>query len=199
MKHIIIMSILASILGLFNSCFGTRFHGERPWGIITNGNNKKAKMPEGKLLMVECSKHGTMIQPIFACKVELEEDNTATCAIWQGDAFRKFRIDPSILDEMRDVIKSHEMYKYYNSYSDPNILDGTMWSFSAHFYKDRSNDSNRAILGDKETMYSSGSNAGPSDNGIYELIKIAEKAVEGAEFLNFTNHEWERVEEPTIR
>lgn len=199
MKHLIIMSILASVLGLFNSCIGTIFHGGRPMGVITNGNKLKAKMPEGKLLMVECSKHGTMIQPIFACRVELEEDNSATCAIWQGNAYRKYRIDPSKLEEMREVIKKHEMYKYYDSYSDPNILDGTMWSFYAHFYKDRSNDPNRAILGDKETMYSSGSNAGPSDNGIYELIKIAEKAVEDAEFLYYTNHEWERVEEPTVR
>lgn len=74
----------------------------------------------------------------------------------QGDTIT---VDGDVMKQIEAVYREHKIHNYKDKYyPDFEVLDGDMWSYSAHF--------------GKESCSSHGSNAGPSDRGLREINNI---------------------------
>lgn len=128
------------------------------------------KMPEGDLVRVEFSRHGTMAGPEY--KGIVEQDSTGTFVIRAmreayGPMYEK-KIDAAVIQKFRQIIEEEKMYKYKESYRPMmEVLDGWGWSFEAKF-------------SDGTKIYSHGSNASPKGNGLARIRGLmTELAMEG--------------------
>lgn len=115
-----------------------------------------SRMPKGELISVEYHVSGTAAGYQYYYLVERQKDGTVVLKAMKeeyGEIIEK-KVDAKVLSHIRDIIKSHKMYKYkerYLPYFD--VRDGYMWGFYAKF-------------SDGESISSRGSNAWPKDDGL---------------------------------
>ena len=128
------------------------------------------KMPEGDLLRVEFSRHGTMAGAEFFGR--MEKDSTGVFVVRAmreayGPMYEK-KIDAAVIQKFRQIIEEEKMYKYKESYRPMmEVLDGWSWSFEAKF-------------SDGTKIYSHGSNASPRGDGLERIRGLmTELAMEG--------------------
>jgi len=137
------------------------------------------KMPEGELVRVEFSRHGTMARPEFEGCVE--QDSTGTFVLramkeTYGPLFEK-KLDAEMLQRFRQIIEEEKMYKYKERYTPVmKVLDGWGWSFSAKF-------------SDGSSISSHGSNAGPKDNGLGRIRSYMQELVQDGVQIEFIEEE----------
>ena len=126
-----------------------------------------SRMPEGQLVMIEYSEHGTMAGYRYYGRVELQKDGSVIVKAQKesyGEIIEK-KVKEEVLTELRDIIKEHKMYKYKERYRPFfEVLDGYSWSFTAKF-------------SDGESISSDGSNARPGGEGLNTLIQYMRKLV----------------------
>ena len=126
------------------------------------------KMPEGELVRVEFSRHGTMARAEFEGCVE--QDSTGTFVLramkdTYGPLFEK-KLDAEMMQRFRQIIVEEKMYKYKERYTPMmEVLDGWSWSFSAKF-------------SDGSSISSHGSNAGPKGDGLSRIWSYMQKLVQ---------------------
>ena len=115
------------------------------------------KMPEGDLLRVEFSRHGTMAGAEFFGR--MEKDSTGMFVV---------RAMREAYGPMYEKKIEEKMYKYKESYRPMmEVLDGWSWSFEAKF-------------SDGTKIYSHGSNASPRGDGLERIRGLmTELAMEG--------------------
>ena len=118
-----------------------------------------SKMPEGELVKVEYTEHGTMAGYRYYALVERQEDGTVIVKAQRekyGEIIEK-KVKAETLADLRAIIKEYKMYKYKEYYLPPfQVLDGYSWSFSAKF-------------SNGESISSGGSNARPRGEGLGAL------------------------------
>ena len=137
------------------------------------------KMPEGELVRVEFSRHGTMARAEFEGCVE--QDSTGMFVLramkeTYGPMFEK-KIDAGTMDRFRQIIKEERMYKYKERYTPMmEVLDGWSWSFSAKF-------------SDGSVISSHGSNAGPKDDGLRRIRSYMQELVQDGVQIEFIDEE----------
>lgn len=137
------------------------------------------KMPEGELISVEFSRHGTMARAEFEGSVE--QDSTGAFVLTAmketyGPLFEK-KVDTEVMKHFRQIIEEEKMYKYKESYRPPfEVLDGWGWSFRARF-------------SDGSSIFSSGSNASPSDNGLTRIRGYMQELVQDGVQVEFLDEE----------
>ena len=125
------------------------------------------KMPEGELVRVEFSRHGTMARAEFEGRVE--QDSTGSFVLramkeTYGPLFEK-RLDAETMNRFRQIIEEEKMYKYKERYTPMmQVLDGWGWSFSAKF-------------SDGSVISSHGENAGPRDDGLKRIRSYMQELV----------------------
>ena len=128
------------------------------------------KMPEGDLLRVEYSRHGTMAGPEYEGIVK-QDSTGAYILVAMRESYGPYYTKQLTVDEVqqfRQIIEEEKMYKYKESYRPRmEVLDGWGWSFSAKF-------------SDGTKIYSHGSNASPHGNGLARICGwMKELAQEG--------------------
>lgn len=137
------------------------------------------KMPEGDLVSVEYSRHGTMARAEFEGRVE--QDSTGAYVLTAmketyGPLFEK-KVDAEVMKRFRQIIVEEKMYKYKETYRPPfEVLDGWGWSFRARF-------------SDGSSIYSHGSNASPSDNGLSRIRDYMSELVQDGVQIEFLDEE----------
>ena len=137
------------------------------------------KMPEGELVSVEFSRHGTMARPVF--KGSVIQDSTGTFLLTAmkesyGPLFEK-TVDTEVMKHFRQIIEEEKMYKYKESYTPIlKVLDGWHWSFRARF-------------SDGSSIYSHGFNAGPRDNGLVRIRGYMQELVQNGVQVEFLEEE----------
>lgn len=125
------------------------------------------KMPEGELVRVEFSRHGTMARAEFEGCVE--QDSTGAFVLramkeTYGPLFEK-RLDAETMNRFRQIIEEEKMYKYKERYTPMmRVLDGWRWSFSAKF-------------SDGSVISSHGENAGPRGDGLKRIRSYMQELV----------------------
>lgn len=126
------------------------------------------KMPEGELVRVEFSRHGTMAKPEFEGCAEKDSFGVFVVKAMKetyGPLFEK-RIDAETMRRFRQIIEEEKMYKYNESYRPMmEVLDGWGWSFSAKF-------------SDGSVISSHGSNAGPRDDGLNRIRNYMQELIQ---------------------
>lgn len=80
------------------------------------------------------------------------------------------------METLNEIIIEKKMYNYQSYYNNPNVLDGTHWSFFAKNYEEKDPKSYSYIS-------SGGSNAGPKNDGLRTLRAQMQQLLEGAEYL----------------
>lgn len=165
---LIVMAILA----------GSAFAGIRR-------NKHKTMMPNSQLTEVRILSYGMIAQPLYSYRVKSEKDGTVTCAYFDQsrNCYVRCRVKAELLDEMRAVIESHKMHRYKRLYTNPDVLDGISWKFEV-------------IFADGQSLYSSGSNAWPRDNGCEILRDMCAEAVASGVYLSLANEQGEAIPEP---
>lgn len=137
------------------------------------------KMPEGELVSVEFSRHGTMARAEFEGRVE--QDSTGAFVLTAmketyGPLFEK-KVDTEVMKRFRQIIEEEKMYKYKESYQPSfEVLDGWGWSFRARF-------------SDGSSIYSHGSNASPGDNGLSRIRGYMQELVQDGVQVEFLDEE----------
>lgn len=137
------------------------------------------KMPEGDLVSVEYSRHGTMARAEFEGRVE--QDSTGAYVLTAmketyGLLFEK-KVDAEVMKRFRQIIVEEKMYKYKETYRPPfEVLDGWGWSFRARF-------------SDGSSIYSHGSNASPSDNGLSRIRGYMSELIQDGVQIEFLDEE----------
>lgn len=137
------------------------------------------KMPEGELVSVEYSRHGTMARAEFEGNVE--QDSTGAFVLTAmketyGPLFEK-KVDTEVMRHFRQIIEEEKMYQYKESYRPTlEVLDGWSWSFGAHF-------------SDGSSIYSHGSNASPGDNGLSRIRGYMQELVQNGVQVEFLDEE----------
>ena len=130
------------------------------------------KMPEGELVYVEYSRHGTMAQPEYEGRVEQDSTGAFVLIAMKESYGPKFRTQLAAeeLQSFRQIIEEEKMYNYKESYRPMmQVLDGWMWEFKAKF-------------SDGTSIYSHGSNASPKGEGLARIRNLmAELAKEGVQ------------------
>ena len=125
------------------------------------------KMPEGELVRVEFSRHGTMARAEFEGCVE--QDSTGSFVLramkdTYGPMFEK-RLDAETMNRFRQIIEEEKMYKYKERYEPMmRVYDGTMWDFTARF-------------SDGSVIRSHGSNASPKGDGLQRICDYMQELV----------------------
>lgn len=126
------------------------------------------KMPEGDLIRVEYTRSGTMAGYEFEGRVEQDSAGSFVIRAMKesyGALYEK-KVSPEVLQHFRQIIEEEKMYKYKESYRPKlEVLDGWGWSFSAKF-------------SDGSSIYSHGSNASPSGNGLGKIWGYMESLIE---------------------
>ena len=142
-RKLSVITVIASLLGC-----GTAKEG-------------KGSMPEGKLIEVEYSEHGTMRFPNKYYRVA-EEDGSfwLTHVSQEGDTTR-VPVGRGLLYDLRSIIERDHLYNLEKRYH-PNmqVMDGESWHFYARFDT-------------KQSISSGGENAWPkklSLGGVYHLL-----------------------------
>ena len=137
------------------------------------------KMPEGELISVEFSRHGTMARAEFEGSVE--QDSTGAFVLTAmketyGPLFEK-KVDTEVMKHFRQIIEEEKMYKYKESYKPPfEVLDGWGWSFRARF-------------SDGSSIFSSGSNASPKGDGLRRIRDYMQELVQDGVQVEFLDEE----------
>ena len=137
------------------------------------------KMPEGELISVEFSRHGTMARAEFEGSVE--QDSTGAFVLTAmketyGPLFEK-KVDTEVMKHFRQIIEEEKMYKYKESYKPPfEVLDGWGWSFRARF-------------SDGSAIFSSGSNASPKGDGLRRIRDYMQELVQDGVQVEFLDEE----------
>ena len=137
------------------------------------------KMPEGELISVEISRHGTIARAEFEGRVE--QDSTGAFVVTAmretyGPLFEK-RVDEEVINRFRQIIEEEKMYKYKESYRPKfEVLDGWGWSFKARF-------------SDGSSIYSHGFNASPSGNGLGRIRGYMQELVQDGVQVEFLDEE----------
>lgn len=118
-----------------------------------------SKMPEGQLVSVEYTEHGMMAGYQWFASAELQQNGTVIVKAQKesyGEIIEK-KVKAEVLSDLRDIIKTHKMYKYKERYLPHfQVYDGYSWSFYAKF-------------SDGESISSHGSNARPGGDGLKTL------------------------------
>lgn len=137
------------------------------------------KMPEGELVRVEFSRHGTMARAEFEGCVE--QDSTGAFVLramkeTYGPLFEK-RLDAETMNRFRQIIEEEKMYKYKERYTPMmQVLDGWGWSFSARF-------------SDGSVISSHGENARPRDDGLKRIRSYMQELVQDGVQIEFLEEE----------
>jgi hypothetical protein len=129
-------------------------------------------MPDGDLVCVEYSRHGTMARAEFEGSIERDSTGVYVLRAMQepyGPLFQKV-LDVTEMQQFRQIIEEEKMYKYKEAYRPMmQVLDGWMWSFRAKF-------------SDGTSISSHGSNAGPKGDGLVRIRGLmTELAKEGVQ------------------
>lgn len=137
------------------------------------------KMPEGELVSVEYSRHGTMARAEFEGRVERDSSGAFVLTAMKetyGPMFEK-HVDAEVMKHFRQIIEEEKMYKYKESYKPPfEVLDGWGWSFRARF-------------SDGSSIYSHGFNASPGDNGLARIHGYMQELVQDGVQVEFLEEE----------
>ena len=147
LKKLSIITIIASLLGCGSSKSG------------------KASMPEGRLIEVEYSEHGTMAFPNKYYRVEADADGSywLTHVSQEGDTTR-VPVGTRLLYDLRNVIERDRLYSLESHYrTKMQVMDGESWRFYARF-------------DDKNSISSGGENAWPKNlslGGVYGILDSA--------------------------
>ena len=125
----------------------------------------KAADHEGPVTYLTYSESG--MRHRFEYTFERAEDGTCTISRKEGwdheDKGPTYEVDPSVADQLWDLVKKYKMLSYKSSYtSSSRILDGKMWHIDAKFAKG-------------EPFYTGGENAWPSGGGVDALEKFLDK------------------------
>lgn len=128
------------------------------------------KMPEGDLVRVEFSRHGTMAGYEYYGRVK--QDSTGAYVLRamresRGPLYEK-KVDAAVIQKFRQIIEEEKMYKYKEVYTPMmRVLDGWSWSFSAKF-------------SDGTVISAHGENATPKGDGLARIRNyLTELALEG--------------------
>lgn len=141
------------------------------FGGKSEGRNLRS-MPSAELVSVSLSEHGMMSEPNYSFAVQRDSDQSLVCIAYRDEyhSYMKHRVEPSLLDSVRQIIDQQRMYGYRQHYYNPDVLDGESWSFHASF-------------ADGQAVSSSGSNASPGGHGLGQLYKLLSAAVSRGEVL----------------
>jgi len=126
------------------------------------------RMPEGDLVRVELTRSGTMAGYEYEGRVT--QDSTGAFVLRAmkesyGPLFEK-KLDMEVMKRFRQIIEEEKMYKYKESYLPRmEVLDGWGWSFKAKF-------------SDGSSIYSHGSNASPSGDGLAKINGLMNELIE---------------------
>ncbi len=93
----------------------------------------------------------------------------------QGDTII---VSGEVMKQIEAIYREHKIYNYKERYTPKlKVLDGDMWSYSAHF--------------GKESYSSHGSNAGPSDKGLSEINNIILSLLRANYIKQYCDYVWE--------
>lgn len=155
-KTLIFMSFITFISSLF---------GCKTSGITT-------KEPNAPLIKYSYRLSNTSIMPMKEFTVEKIDEITCKVTFASdfdpqkgGVVMDSLETSIGLLQEIEKEVRAHKMYKYKEHYTPPfRILDGKSWIMSMKF--------------EDSYFYSSGENEYPSDNGLYIIADIVEKAIQ---------------------
>jgi len=137
------------------------------------------KMPEGELVSVEYSRHGTMARAEFEGSVERDSAGSFVLIAMKetyGPLFEK-KVDAEVMKRFRQIIEEEKMYQYKESYRPTlEVLDGWSWFFRARF-------------SDGSSIYSHGNNASPNGNGLDRIRGYMEELVQNGIQVEFLDEE----------
>lgn len=157
---------------------------------------KGPSMPSRPLVKVSY-RYGSQMSIYPEIKYTLHKDENGIYIIWFETNKRKlcrYNInDASLFEKITEVIRTHKMYKYKGQYTDPRVLDGISWSFTAQF-----NDSTSSYKTyDEDHISSGGSNKWPDDNGMQVISEIVKKAMLTARFEYVCNEDGKEIPDVT--
>ncbi len=137
------------------------------------------KMPEGELVSVEYSRHGTMARAEFEGSVERDSSGAFVLTAMKetyGPLFEK-KVDAEVMKHFRQIIEEEKMYQYKESYRPAlEVLDGWSWIFRARF-------------SDGSSIFSSGSNASPKGDGLRRIRDYMQELVQDGVQVEFLDEE----------
>ena len=128
------------------------------------------KAPEGQLVLLEYTKSGTMAGYAYFGRVEKMSNGSFVVIAMKksyGELYQK-KIGKEELEKLKQIIVEEKMMKYKEHYRPIfEVLDGYMWHFEATF-------------SDGSRVYSNGSNAQPSGNGLERVREYLTELVTDA-------------------
>ena len=138
------------------------------------------KMPEGDLVGLEYTRSGTMAGYEYEGRVK--QDSTGAFVLRAmkeayGPLFEK-KLDVETMKKFRQIIEEEKMYRYKEAYRPVfEVLDGWSWTFVARF-------------SDGSKIYSHGSNASPSGDGLSRIRGyISELIQDGVQIENLEDED----------
>ena len=121
MKHFLI-----SLFSLLLICQGTEALGQM----------KKATMPKGNLMSLECSSIGDVPDPFYYFKLTNEND-VINAVYWstQVQKYAKVTMDVMVMVKMRNIITRKRMFEYAKEYHNEGGRSTLTWHLIAFFSK----------------------------------------------------------------
>ncbi len=170
MKHFLI-----SLLGILIICSSA----------VTLGQPKKAKMPKGNLMYLECSSRSTVPDPFYYFSLTNEAD-VINVVYWstQVQRYTKVTMDVMIMVKMRNIITRYRMFENAREYHNEGSLNGLVWHFKANFSKGG-------------TIESTGYNYIPSEEAVEELKNLFKQQLNepSTQFVSFVDEEGNSLED----
>ena len=152
------------------------------------GQMKKATMPKGNLMSLECSAIGDVADPFYYFKLTNEND-VINAVYWstQVQKYTKVTMDVMVLVKMRNIITRHRMFEYAKEYHNEGGQSTLTWHLMAFFSKGGH-------------FESTGYNFIPDEDAVEELKNIFKQQLNEPStlFVGFVNQEGEPLEEEEV-
>ena len=168
MKHFLI-----SLFSLLLICQGTEALGQI----------KKATMPKGNIMSLECSAVGDVPDPFYYFKLTNEND-VINAVYWstQVQKYTKVTMDVMVMVKMRNIITRHRMFEYAKEYHNEGGQSRFTWHLMAFFSKGGH-------------FESTGYNYIPDEDAVEELKNIFKQQLNEPStlFVSFVNQDGEEL------
>ena len=105
-------------------------------GAESLGQVKKATLPRGNVMSLECSARGDVPDPFYYFSLTNEND-VINAVYWsmQAQKYTKVTMDVMVMVKMRTVITRHRMYEFAREYHNEGGASSMIWHFKATFSK----------------------------------------------------------------
>ena len=173
MKHFLI-----SLFSLLLICQGTEALGQI----------KKATMPKGNIMSLECSAIGDVPDPFYYFKLTNEND-VINAVYWstQVQKYTKVTMDVMVMVKMRNIITRHRMFEYAKEYHNEGGQSRLTWHLIAFFSQGGH-------------FESTGYNYIPDEDAVEELKNIFKQQLNEPStlFVSFVNQDGEELEDEEL-